>query len=255
MVETSSVPSASSSKIEDAACTRVIPFPGFRRRESRERLGSLFRYRRDSAASTSSIGSVHKRARVPPMGSCDELTVCDGPGCADAGGYETTFWSMSKTGACSRHDVGHMDLVGRECDAEKTRPKGYTVVCHTARSEAVSRVLGRLQDCGGWEEASHVNLALHRSAKAIVRHTWRDIRMSRSKQDAAFIERKVGRGIWKSVGRLCEDTHLHVWVRRRAVQSGRAITHGVRRSVAHDEHTLRYAQEIDSRYEIAPNFQ
>jgi hypothetical protein len=94
MVETSSVPSASSSKIEDAACTRVIPFPGFRRRESRERLGSLFRYRRDSAASTSSIGSVHKWARDPPVGACDELAVCDGSSRVDAGRHETMFRSM-----------------------------------------------------------------------------------------------------------------------------------------------------------------
>jgi hypothetical protein len=93
-VETSSVLSASSSKIEAAACTRVIPFLGFRRKESREQLGSLFRYRRDSAASTSSIGSVHKRARDSPARACDKLVVCDRSSCVGSSRYKKMFWFM-----------------------------------------------------------------------------------------------------------------------------------------------------------------
>jgi hypothetical protein len=56
--------------------------------------------------------------------------------------------------------------------------KATTVYATLSTVEAVSRMLGILQDCGGWEEASHVKLTLHRSAKAIMRHTWRDICMS-----------------------------------------------------------------------------
>ena len=64
--------------------------------------------------------------------------------------------------------------------------------------EAVSGMRGRLQGYGGWEEASHVKLTLHCSAKAIVRHTWRDICMSQLMQDATSIDRKARRKGQKS---------------------------------------------------------
>lgn len=106
-------------------------------------------------------------------------------------------------------------------------------------------MLGRLQDYGGWEDASHVKLTLHRSAKAIVRHTWRDICMSQRMQDAASIDRRVRRKSQNSIEncgtiRICACGQ----------DAGRydSIT---RCHAGHDEYTLCSAQKIESRNEIA----
>jgi hypothetical protein len=172
IVEASSGPSASSCKTRAAACTRVIPLPGVRRKESRELLGSFFRCRRDKFASTSSTGSAHKRAKESLAGALGNLTVPDGEAsCADAGEYETMFWLMSSIGAGSRHEIGYADIVRGVCIADNTRPEGYNRVCDAFRrgGEQCFMQLAKLRWLG---RGKYVELTLHCSAKAIMRHTW-----------------------------------------------------------------------------------
>jgi hypothetical protein len=181
--------------MEAAACTRVIPFPGFRRKESRERSESRFRYRQDSEASTSSIGSAHKQARDSTVGACDEVAVCAGLSCVDVGRFKMMFWFIFVQDRGSLTPRGSTNGSRRKGNATRLRQvrNCFNSMCNTVAVEAVSRMLGRLQDYSGWEEASHVRLTLHRSAKAIVRHTWRDICMSQRMQDTASINRRVRR--------------------------------------------------------------
>ena len=166
----SSEPSVSSCKTRATACTRVILLLGVRRKESREQLGSFFRYQRDKFASASSAGSTYKRAKGSLAGAFGNLPVPNKASYADAREYKTMFWLMLSIGASSRHEIGYADIVREVCTTDNTRPEGYNRVCDAFRrgGNPCSIQLAKLRWLG---RGKYVELTLHCSAKAIMRHT------------------------------------------------------------------------------------